>query len=142
MHVRRNNRVARGSRQVIEEMTREILKKLHVRVVQILHLIIDFVIPENGTKIRLDTTNLKLSGNNIGIKRAREIAELKKKRFLVTTHAIAGYVFNKRKREKMLKNRTSAKHLSISLCCQLDRCDVKNQYGRSDVTCIAILCAV
>ena len=33
------------------------LKKLHVRVIQILHLIIDFVIPDNGTKIRLDITN-------------------------------------------------------------------------------------
>lgn len=61
MHVRRKNRVARGSREVIKEMTGEILKKLNVRVVRILHLIIDFVIPDNGTKIRLDTTNSKLS---------------------------------------------------------------------------------
>ena len=38
-----------------------VLKKLHVRVVQILHLIIDFVIPDNGTKIRLNTTKSKLS---------------------------------------------------------------------------------
>ena len=55
MHVRRKNRVARGSREVIKEMTGEILKKLHVRVVRILHLIIDVVIPDNGTKIRQGT---------------------------------------------------------------------------------------
>ena len=101
--MRRNNRVARGSRQVIEEMTREILKKLHVRVVQILHLIIDFVIPENGTKIRLDTTNLKLSGNNIGIKRAREIAELKKKDFLLLLMRSLAMFLTREKEKKCLK---------------------------------------
>ena len=50
--MRRKNRVARGSREVIKEMTGEILKKLHVRVVRILHLIIDVVmIPDNGLKL-------------------------------------------------------------------------------------------
>ena len=103
--MRRKNRVARGSRVVIKEMRGEILKKLHVRVVRMLHLIIDFVIPDNGTKIRLDTTNSKLSaggqhGHETG---KRDIGA--QKRFLVATHAIAGYVF--KNSEKMLKNRTS-----------------------------------
>ena len=126
----------------MKEMTREILKKLHVRVVQILHLIIDFVILDNRTKIRLDTINSKLSAGQHGHETdERDIWA--QKRFLVATHAIAGYDFNKREIEKkMLKNRTSAKSLRISMCYQHDHRDVKNQYGSSGVTPIATVCAL